>query len=439
MSFQILLLTALLEAFAAFGRGSTEEPQIVIRPSAQEMVLAVADIQPLRPQQAAQLGATLRTLNEVLWEDLKFSGFFTLAGKSFYPPQAIARAEDVNHDAWNTLPFKASFLSFGTLEQNGSALTANLRVYDMREKTEIFGKRFDDLSGEEVRSIAHKWADDVVYRLTAGASRGIASTKIAYTSRRGAAKEIYVMDYDGNDQRAFTRNGAMNLFPKWAADNSKLAFVSNRTGKWQIDIYSYLNGSRLPFPIFEPTVSTPAISPDGERMVFMMGSNIWVSRLDGAGRRNITNSSRLNFSPTWSPAGAQIAFVSDRDGATQIYLCDADGANLRRIPKEGGETDGPAWSPDGRWIAFHWKPRMAENFDIYIVEVSTGQIRQLTANAGSNESPSWAPDGRHIAFQSDRSGSNQIFIMLVDTNYPELRMVTNQGVNTSPSWGGYPR
>ncbi len=295
-----------------------------------------------------------------------------------------------------------------------------------------------------MRSVAHRWADEIVYKLTAGGSRGIASTKIAYTSRRGAAKEIYVMDYDGNDPRAFTRNGSLNLFPSWSPDNSLLTFISYKTGKPEINMYSYLDGSRLPFPVFNSLTQNPRISPDGKRMVFAMRDargniDIYVSKLDGTERRNITNSSAINSTPTWSsPSGSQIAFVSNRDGPQQIYICDADGANLRRIPKEGGETDWPAWSPDGRWIAFHWKPRMAENFDIYIAEAATGQIRQLTNESGSNECPSWASDGRHLAFQSNRTGSEQIFIMLADTNKPELRMVTSQGANTCPAWGGYP-
>jgi TolB protein len=95
----------------------------------------------------------------------------------------------------------------------------------------------------------------------------------------------------------------------------------------------------------------------------------------------------------------------------------------------------PAWSPDGRWIAFHWMPRQAENFDIYVAEVSSGRIYQLTSDSGSNESPSWAPDSRHLTFQSNRDGSSQIYIMLADG--AELRKITSQGSNTSPSWGGY--
>jgi TolB protein len=250
------------------------------------------------------------------------------------------------------------------------------------------------------------------------------------------------MDYDGYDQRAFTHNGSSNLFPNWAPDNSKLAFISNRTGKWEINIHSYLDGSRLPFPLFNSFVSTPAISPDGSQLVFALrtprgDADLFISKLDGSDRSNITNHPAIDTSPTWSPSGKQIAFVSSREGASQVFICDSDGANVRRIVKEGGDADSPSWSPDGRFLAFHWKPRLADSYDIFIAEVSSGRINQLTSGSGSNESPSWAPDGRHLTFQSTRNGTVQIFVMLADGS--EIRMVTTQGSNTSPAWGGYVR
>ncbi|MBP1595117.1 MAG: putative tolB protein [Acidobacteria bacterium] len=439
-----LLIAALLFTTALILHHRQGQSQFTIRPTAQEeLILAVPDVQPSRPEQASDLAQVLKTFNDVLWADLKFSGFFTIPSKSFYPPQPIVRTEDINYDAWSVLPFQLSFMAAGTLELDGGILRAELRIVDMKQRSMSFGQRISGDS-DQVRSIAHRWADEVVYKLTAGASRGIASTKIAYTSRRGAAKEIYTMDYDGYDTRPFTRNGSLNLFPSWAPDNSKLAFVSYRTGKPQLNIHSYVDGSRLPFPIFNSMTSTPVIAPDGNRLAFTMSDakgnlDIYISRLDGTERRNITNSPAVNTSPTWAPSGNQIAFISNRGGTPQIYICDTDGANIRRIVKEGGDADSPAWSPDGRLIAFHWKPRMAENYDIFIAEVSSARIWQLTSDSGSNESPSWAPDGRHIAFQSSRSGSDQIYIMLAETNSREIRMVTSQGANTSPAWGGYVR
>ncbi len=438
----LILATAVL-FFAPLMAHTQEQPQIILRPRpGEELILAVADVQPASPEKAAVLADALKTFNQVLWDDLRFAGYFTMAGKSFYPPKPIIRPEDVNYDDWSALPFKVSFLSAGTLDLSGGILRAELRLYDMKQRTMSFGERIQG-DADQVRMIAHRWTDELVYRLTAGASKGVAQTKIAYTSRRGNAKEIYTMDYDGWDQRAFTHNGSTNLFPCWSPDNSQLAFVSLATRTWQINIYSYITGSRLPFPTFNSFVSTPVISPDGAQVLFTLSTprgdtDIFVSKLDGSSRRDITNNPAIDSSPTWAPSGKQIAFASDRAGGlSQIFICDLDGANVRQIVKEGGDADSPAWSPDGRWIAFHWKPRFGFAYDIFVAEVSSGKIWQLTSNAGSNENPSWAPDARHLAFDSDRSGSKQIFIMMGDGT--EARMVTTQGSNTTPAWGFYPR
>ena len=262
MSVRRSLFWIVLLAGMATNLRTQDRQAIPIRPSAlEEIILAVPDAQP-KASGSGEVAGALKNFNQVLWDDLKFSGYFTMAGKSFYPPQAVSRPEDINYDAWNALPFKVSFMTLASLDLTGGVLRAELRLFDMKQRTMAFGQNIQG-DADTVRSIAHRWADEIVYKLTAGASRGIASTKIAYTSRRGGAKEIYIMDYDGNDQRSFTNNGALNLFPVWAPDNSKLAFVSNRTGKWEINLHSYLDGSRLPFPLFSTFVSTPALSPDG--------------------------------------------------------------------------------------------------------------------------------------------------------------------------------
>lgn len=403
----------------------------------EEIILAAANVQPGSADKTGELDGALKTLNQVLWDDLTFSGFFTVAGRGFYPPKPIIRPDmDIDFEAWNMLPFKVSFLTVGTLNLSGGVLRAELSVYDMKQRKRSFGKAFTgDI--DQIRTIAHYWADEIVYQLTAGTSRGIASTKIAYAVRKGNAKEIYTMDYDGHNPRAFTHTNSLNLFPSWAPDNSKLAFVSYRP-KPEVTIYSYIDGSRIPFPMFNTFASTPAISPDGTEVVFALrtprgDSDLFISKLDGAGRRNITNNPALDTSPTWSPSGRQIAYISGIPG--QINICDSDGTNVRKIVKEGGDADGVAWSPNGKWLAFHWKPRLSTNYDLFMVDVSSGAIRQLTSASGSNEYPSWAPDGRHLVFQSNRNGTYQIYIMLLEGT--ELRMITSQGSNTSPSWSGY--
>jgi len=445
MDVKKLLVVAFMLSFIP-AVSSAQKEGIVLRPTpGEEIILAVADIQPASEEKAAELSEAIQTFNRVLWDDLSFSGFFTLAGKSFYPPQsAKAQSEkDIPFDSWAALPFKVSFLSTGTLALSNGSLIACLRIFDMKQRKQSFEQEIAG-TADQVRVIAHKWADEIVYRLSGGASKGIASTKIAYTAGKGNAKEIYVMDYDGFDPQAFTRNGSLNLYPSWSSDNSKLAFLSQRTGQWEINIYSYTYGSRLTFPIFKTFTNTPSISPDGEHIAFSMRTSrgdidLFISGLDGSDLRNITNNPAIDTSPTWSPSGRQIAFVSGRDGkGGQIYICDSDGANLRRLVKERGDADSPAWSPDGRYLAFHWKPHMGTYYDLFLAEVSTGRINQLTTDSGSNEFPSWAPDGRHIVFQSNRTGSDHLYIMLLDGR-AEPRMITRQGNETGPAWGGYIR
>jgi TolB protein len=432
--FKKTLLLVLIVGSALPFLHTQETPPVTIRPRpAEEIILAVAPVQPAAAERAGELAEALKIFNQVLWDDLDFSGFFVMAGRSFYPPQPIVRPEDVNYDAWGTLPFSVSFLTAGTLDLTAGVLRAELRIFDMKQRTMSFGQRIAG-DADQVRAIAHRWADEIVFKLTAGASRGIASTKIAYTSRRGNAKEIYVADYDGNNPQAFTHNSSLNLVPNWAADNSKLAFVSFRTGKPEINIYSYTDGSRLAFPMFNTLASTPAISPEGTQIMFALrtprgDTDLFLSKLDGSDRRNITNNPAIDTSPTWSPSGRQIAYAS---GLPSRFIRDADGANVRKIIKEE-DADSPAWSPtDAGWLSIG---NLTSKHNLFMAEVSSGKIFQLTSNSGSNESPSWAPDGRHLTFQSNRTGSNQIYIMLVDGS--ELRMITQQGSNTSPAWSGY--
>ena len=404
----------------------------------EELILAIANIQPVVSANK-ELNGVADVFNQVLSDDLSFAGFFTIAGRSFYPDKPIIRPEvDLDYDAWDALPFKISFLTVGSVSRvQDGIVRMDLGVYDMRQRKLSFGLSYTG-SVNQTREIAHNWADEIVNNLTAGTSQGIASTKIAYVSKKGDAKEIHLMDYDGYNPTQFTNTGNLNLFPSWAPDNSKLAFVSYRPNP-EVVIYSTVDGSRLPFSVFKTLASTPAISPGGTEIAFSMrtsggNSNIFLSALDGSQLRNLTNSATaMETSPAWSPSGRQIAYISGMPG--QIFIRDIDGSNQRRISKEGGDSDAVSWSPNGRWLAFHWKPRRSANYDIFIADAASGIIRQITSGNGSNESPTWAPDSRHLVFQSNRSGKWQIYTMLLDRT--DVRQITTQGNNTSPAWGGY--
>ena len=134
-------------------------------------------------------------------------------------------------------------------------------------------------------------------------------------------------------------------------------------------------------------------------------------------------------------AQAQIAFSSNRDGpahvihgwpTSEIYVMNADGRNQRRLTNNRADDWSPSWSPDGRRIAFiserdgHAHPRVPGWFtsEIYVMDADGGNQQNLTNHPSDDRSPSWSPDGTRIVFESDRDndrGHNiEIYVMDAD-------------------------
>jgi TolB protein len=269
----------------------------------------------------------------------------------------------------------------------------------------------------------------------------VASTQIAFVSKRTGAKELWVMDYDGANQHPLTSLRSISLTPRWSPDGSRIAFTCFAPAfgvvSPQVCMYSLDTGRTVAFPRFRGTNSAPAWSPDGTQILFsssMLGNpELFVIDVNGNRPKRLTYFSGASTSPVWNPkTGQNVAFVSDRGGIPQLYLMNADGTNVQKLdlPDMGYVID-PAWAPNGQLLAFSWR-RPNGNYDIYVMEAATRRILELTRNQGRNERPWWAPDGRHIVFESTRSGSRQIWVMLADGSQP--RQLTQSGANESPNW-----
>ena len=403
--------------------------------------LAVADFTP-KTSATAETQTALAVFNRVLLDDLKFSALFELPSKSFYPLKPVRGPQDIDFSNWQVPTLDLDFLAFGNLQVDTTLTVVEAYLYDVKTRQQVLGKRFSITDATLIRRAAHEFADQIVFELSAGASRGVATSKIAYASLKGDSKEIWIMDYDGADARQLSYNGGINKFPEWSADNRRVAYVTKlpTENRWQLRIQE-VDGPVRNLDLSGSYVSSPSFAADG-RLAFSArtgnsrDSDVFVAGPDGRGLRNVTNSAGIDTSPTWSPTGAQIAFISDRTGSPQVWVVDSDGSNVRRLIQEGGHCDSPDWSPDGRFILYSWQAPRQWKHDVYLVEVASGRIFQLTRGSGSYESPHWSPDGRHIAFQSTRSGSKQVFIMNADGG--NLKQVSAYGINEGPSWAPYP-
>jgi TolB protein len=384
----------------------------------------------------------LKTFDDTLWNDLDNAGIFDMASKSFYPLGQVGSPSDVKFDAWSAPPANAAMLVFGNLGAANGNVTVQGWLYDVKNTAspQVLGKQYTDTATtQSVRTIAHKFADEIIFRLGGGIN-GIAETQLYYVSSRSGHKEIWAMDYDGANQHPITTLGSISLSPHVSPDGSRLAFSSFTGSGWEIRMFSFDLNRLVSFPRFAGTNLSPAWSPEGGKLAFSSSRSgdpeIYVIDQSGGNLHRITTSKGPDVSPVWNrKTGSQIAWVSGRTGLPQIYVMGSDGTNVQQVTDTGYAVS-PAWSPNGQLLAFSWMrhygPGAPGSEDIYIMDIVSKQWVQLTHDGGRNDFPSWSPDGRHIVFQSNRSGSLQIWSMLANgTNQKQL---TTSSSNSEPDW-----
>lgn len=405
----------------------------------QHIRLAVADFKPgTNDPQTLNLKGIF---DQTLYSDLTNAGVFDMVSKSMSPPVTPGSPKEIQLDQWSAAPANAQMVAFGTFGVAGGQIAVQGYLFDTRnaQSPQVMGKQYTDTaSPENAREIAHRFADEIILRLTG--INGIAETKIYYVVGHGMHSEIWVMDYDGQDAHAITHLGVASISPRISPDNSKLAFASLNSYGWHIRIYSLKTHHYLHFSEPGGTALSPAWAPNGQQLAYSLSAtgnpDIYTCNANGTNLRRITAFLGPNVSPVWNPkTGAQIAWVSGRTGLPQIYMMDSDGSNVSRLT-DGGYATSPSWSPNGQFLAFAWNrhygPGAPGGEDIYIMDISSHRWVQLTHSEGANDFPSWSPDGRHIVFQRRVGNRTNIWMMLADGT--DQQQLTHNGDSSMPNW-----
>ena len=161
---------------------------------------------------------------------------------------------------------------------------------------------------------------------------------------------------------------------------------------------------------------------------------IFVVHVSDGVSTNLTNDPAADRSPSWSPDGARIAFVSDRDGGSDLYLMNADGSAVTRLTYGAHADRQASWSPDGTRLAFTCTVDTG-NSDLCSVGADGSGLARLTTDPAADLDPAFSPDGTRLAFATNRfaPGTTDIATLSLE-NGAVTRLTSSPGIFIEPVW-----
>ena len=157
---------------------------------------------------------------------------------------------------------------------------------------------------------------------------------------------------------------------------------------------------------------------------------LWVADSDGEGAQAALASPEPIISPTWSPSGQQLAYVSFESRKPVVYVHEITTGRRRVLANFRGSNSAPAWSPDGRSLVATLSREGGSQ--LFKIDMASGEARRLTTSSGIDTEPAFSSDGTAIYFVSDRGGSPQIYRMPAQGG-PAERVTFNGSYNISPA------
>lgn len=348
-------------------------------------------------------------------------------------------------DSWSAIG--TEFLLRMGYSISGKELEVEAYLYHVPTTKLSMGKKYKSQT-DNVRKVAHTLSNDILKTLTGKEGMFLSKITVASDKDSKPQKEIFVMDWDGENAYRISNHKSIALSPAWSSDNKKIAYTAyvKKRGyagrNADLFIYDLASGFRTLLS-YKKGVNSGASFHDSDS-VFMThshgsDSNIYEISLAGKVLRQITNGplGALNVEPAFCEKKGLLSYSSDRSGRPMIYVANASGSNPKRITLGGVFNSSPSWSPDCSKIAFAGQDK--NNFDIFVMDADGQNMVRITkalkANGklSNNEDPTFSPDGQFVMYTSDRSGSNQIFISTIDGR--EERRITNDNHNYyKPKW-----
>ena len=181
-------------------------------------------------------------------------------------------------------------------------------------------------------------------------------------------------------------------------------------------------------------ILSPSWSPDGGRLAYVSfedrHSVIFVQNLRTGKRNRVAKFKGLNSAPAWSPDGSMLALTLSKDGNSEIYIYDFAEGNLRRLTRNPAIDTEPSWSPDGNSIIFTSGRGVGPQ--IYQMPATGGQAGRLTFQGNYNTNASYSPDGKSIVMITNQGNGYRVGIYSTETR--TIQELTDSRADESPSF-----
>lgn len=394
----------------------------------------------------------LNSLEQILSFDFDHNGMTYVVKKS---TSKEALAKSTQNDLTNWIDHDVYFVI--QLQANQKQLNVRLLLINSNEIKTISGLNLTGNLNQDRRSM-HQLADQIYKALFN--EEGIATSHILYTLKwqdspsKKWFSEVYESDYDGGNPRQVTRTKSFNVTPtyipaRFQQKSGSFLFVSYQIGQPKIYLGNLVNGETQRFSFLKGNQLMPAISRQRDQIAFICdvtgNPDLFLQKFDpekgpiGKPRQIYTTHKATQGTPTFSPDGKKIAFVSNKDGHPRIYIIDipAEGVPLKQIKaqlitKHSRENSAPAWSPDGKKIAYCSMTKGIRQ--IWIYDLETHSERQITQGPGNKENPTWAANSHHIMFNTSDPQSSEIYLTHILHPKPQLISINLTGEKHFPAW-----
>ena len=241
------------------------------------------------------------------------------------------------------------------------------------------------------------------------------------------------------DLRLAAHRIADSVYEKLSGDkgvfSTRIAYVTKAGNRFTLRIADADGeGGQVALASPEPIIS-PSWSPDGRELAYVSFESqkavVWAQDVATGQRRVVANFRGSNSAPAWSPDGKQMAVTLSREGGSQIYLMDRNGDNQRRLTNSSSIDTEPAFSPDGRSLYF--VSDRGGGPQIYRMPLAGGAAERVTFTGGYNISPALSPDGRSLAYISRQGGAYRLVLQDLGSGAPP-RNLTDTTSDERPSF-----